>query len=67
MDLTLTDNEQAFRDEFRAWIEENHPGPAPQGGDQVQYEFERSGSASCTRAAGPESPGRRNTAAAARP
>jgi hypothetical protein len=36
MDLTLTDNEAAFRDELRAWIEENHPGPAPQGGDQVQ-------------------------------
>ena len=41
MDLTLTESEQAFRDEFRAWIEENHPGPAPHGGDQVQYEFER--------------------------
>ena len=41
MDLTLTESEQAFRDEFRAWIEENHPGPAPRGGDQAQYEFER--------------------------
>ena len=41
MDLTLTDDEQAFRDEFRAWLEVNHPGPAPQGGDQVQFEFER--------------------------
>jgi alkylation response protein AidB-like acyl-CoA dehydrogenase len=41
MDLTLTPEEEAFRDELRAWIEENHPGPAPQGGDQAQYEFER--------------------------
>jgi len=41
MDLTLTPEEQAFRDEVRAWIEENHPGPAPQGGDQTQFEFER--------------------------
>ena len=41
MDLTLTAEEQAFRDEFRAWLEANHPGPAPQGGDQVQFEFER--------------------------
>src|SRR3954454_23155495 len=41
MDLTLTTEETAFRDEVRAWIEANHPGPAPQGGDQVQYEFER--------------------------
>ncbi|MDX6637643.1 MAG: hypothetical protein QOJ01_1154, partial [Solirubrobacterales bacterium] len=41
MDLTLTPEETAFRDEVRAWLEANHPGPAPQGGDQVQYEFER--------------------------
>ena len=41
MDLSLTPDEQAFRDEFRAWLEANHPGPAPHGGDQVQYEFER--------------------------
>ena len=41
MDLTLTSDEQAFRDELRAWLEANHPGPAPQGGDQEQFEFER--------------------------
>jgi alkylation response protein AidB-like acyl-CoA dehydrogenase len=41
MDLTLTPEEQAFRDEVRAWIEENHPGPAPTTGDQAQFEFER--------------------------
>ena len=41
MDLTLNESERAFRDELRAWIEETHPGAAPQGGDQVQFEFER--------------------------
>jgi alkylation response protein AidB-like acyl-CoA dehydrogenase len=41
VDLTLTSDEQAFRDELRAWVEANHPGPAPQGGDQEQFEFER--------------------------
>jgi alkylation response protein AidB-like acyl-CoA dehydrogenase len=41
MDLTLTESEQQFRDEFRAWLDENHPGPAPRGGDQVLFEFER--------------------------
>ena len=41
MDLTLNDSERAFRDEVRAWIEANHPGVAPRGGDQVQFEFER--------------------------
>ena len=37
MDLTLTPEEQAFRDEVRAWIADNHPGPAPTGGDEVQF------------------------------
>jgi alkylation response protein AidB-like acyl-CoA dehydrogenase len=41
MDLTLTDEEQAFRDEVRAWIEQNHPGPSPTTGDQDVFEFER--------------------------
>jgi alkylation response protein AidB-like acyl-CoA dehydrogenase len=41
MDLTLTAEEQAFRDEVRAWLEENHPGPAPTTGDQDLFEFER--------------------------
>ena len=41
MDLSLTPEEESFRDELRAWLEENHPGPVPQGGDQVQFEFER--------------------------
>ena len=41
MDLTLTLEEQAFRDEVRAWLDANHPGEAPSGGDLVQFEFER--------------------------
>ena len=41
MDLTLSPDEQAFRDEVREWIAANHPGPSPTGGDQAQFEFER--------------------------
>ena len=42
MDLTLTEQEAAFRDELRAWLEENHPGEPPSvSGDQAQFEFER--------------------------
>ena len=33
MDLTLSPSEQAFRDELRAWLEENHPGEEPPGED----------------------------------
>src|SRR6266536_4117811 len=29
MDLTLTAEEAAFRDDVRAWLAENHPGPGP--------------------------------------
>lgn len=41
MDLSLTADEQAFRDELRTWIVDHHPGPAPGGGDSAQFEFER--------------------------
>ena len=41
MDLTLTAEEEAFRDEIRAWLEENHPGPSPGGGDEAEFEFTR--------------------------
>ncbi|MGI9020394.1 MAG: acyl-CoA dehydrogenase family protein [Solirubrobacterales bacterium] len=41
MDLSLTADEEAFRDELRAWLADNHPGEAPTGGDQIQFEFER--------------------------
>ena len=35
MDLTLSPSEQEFREEFRTWLEENHPGPEPEGLDEV--------------------------------
>ncbi len=41
MDLTLTESEAAFRDEVRSWLEENHPGPAPEGDDVAEFEFRR--------------------------
>jgi alkylation response protein AidB-like acyl-CoA dehydrogenase len=40
VDLTLTAEEQAFRDEVRDWIEANHPGPTPNG-DEARFAFER--------------------------
>jgi alkylation response protein AidB-like acyl-CoA dehydrogenase len=41
MDLTLTPEEEAFRDEVRAWLQENHPGEEPEG-EQAKFEFRRS-------------------------
>jgi alkylation response protein AidB-like acyl-CoA dehydrogenase len=41
VDLTLTAEEEAFRDELRSWLESNHPGPSPGGGDQAEFEFQR--------------------------
>jgi len=38
MDLTLTTEEQAFRDDVRAWLEDNHPGPEPEG-EEAKFEF----------------------------
>ena len=40
MDLTLTSEEQAFRDDVRAWLEGNHPGPEPEG-EEAKFEFRR--------------------------
>jgi alkylation response protein AidB-like acyl-CoA dehydrogenase len=40
MDLTLTNDEQAFRDEVRAWLGENNPGPEPDG-EEAKFEFRR--------------------------
>jgi alkylation response protein AidB-like acyl-CoA dehydrogenase len=40
LDLTLSPGEEAFRDELRAWLEANHPGPEP-GGDEASFEFRR--------------------------
>src|SRR5919204_77697 len=39
MDLTLTTEEAAFRDEVRAWLDENHPGPGPRAGPAEWIEF----------------------------
>ena len=30
MDLSLSPSELEFREEVRAWIEANHPGPEPE-------------------------------------
>jgi alkylation response protein AidB-like acyl-CoA dehydrogenase len=40
VDLTLSPSEQAFRDELRAWLRENHPGGEPKG-DNDAFEFRR--------------------------
>jgi alkylation response protein AidB-like acyl-CoA dehydrogenase len=37
VDLSLSPAEEEFRDELRAWIEENHPGPTPDG-DEAGFE-----------------------------
>jgi len=41
VDLTLTSEEQAFRDEVRTWLDENHPGPEPEGDDTARFGFQR--------------------------
>ena len=40
MDLTLSPAERTFRDELRAWIDANHPGPTPEG-DEEGFHFRR--------------------------
>src|SRR3712207_3260770 len=40
VDLTLSPNEEAFRDELRGWLAENHPGEEP-AGDEEGFEFRR--------------------------
>ncbi len=40
MDLTLSPQEQAFRDELRGWLAANHPGREPEG-DFAGFEFRR--------------------------
>jgi alkylation response protein AidB-like acyl-CoA dehydrogenase len=40
VDLTLSPAEQEFRDELRTWLEENHPGPEPEG-DEAAFEFRK--------------------------
>ncbi len=41
MDLTLTADEEAFRDEVRTWLADNNPGPEPDGDDSAKFEFQR--------------------------
>jgi alkylation response protein AidB-like acyl-CoA dehydrogenase len=41
MDLTFTPEESEFRDEFRAWLAENHPGAPPNGGGDGSYQWWR--------------------------
>jgi len=38
VDLTLSPNEQSFRDELSAWVAANHPGEEPSG-DEAAWEF----------------------------
>jgi alkylation response protein AidB-like acyl-CoA dehydrogenase len=40
VDLTLSPNEEAFRDELRVWLRDNHPGREP-AGDEAGFEFRR--------------------------
>jgi alkylation response protein AidB-like acyl-CoA dehydrogenase len=40
VDLTLSPSEQAFRDELRAWLADNHPGEEPKGDDEA-FDFRR--------------------------
>ena len=40
MDLTLSPEEEAFRDELRAWVAEHHPGREPEG-DEAAFQFRR--------------------------
>src|SRR2546430_5348227 len=40
MDLTLSPSEEAFRDELRAWLQENHPGKVPED-EKVAFDWRR--------------------------
>jgi len=40
VDLTLTPEELAFRDQLRAWLVANHPGPEPRGTEE-SFQFRR--------------------------
>ena len=41
MDLTLSPSEEEFRDEVRTWLQENHPGPEPEGSLDEVIAFRR--------------------------
>jgi alkylation response protein AidB-like acyl-CoA dehydrogenase len=40
MDLTLSSEEEAFRDELRTWLDANHPGREPEG-DEAAFGFRK--------------------------
>jgi alkylation response protein AidB-like acyl-CoA dehydrogenase len=40
VDLTLSPEEEAFRDELRGWLGDNHPGREPEG-DEAAFQFRR--------------------------
>jgi alkylation response protein AidB-like acyl-CoA dehydrogenase len=40
VDLTLSEQEEAFRDELRGWLSDNHPGREPEG-DEAGFNFRR--------------------------
>jgi alkylation response protein AidB-like acyl-CoA dehydrogenase len=40
VDLTLSQAEEAFRDEVRGWLAANHPGSEP-GGEEAAFDFRR--------------------------
>ena len=65
MDLTLSPSEEAFRDELRDWLADNHPGEEPPGDDEA-FEFRRAWQRKLHEAGYAGCRGRRSTAAAAR-
>ena len=68
MDLNLTSEEEAFRDELRGWLEAHAPKDWEHRRDESIEDTSTSssaGSARSMKAAGPASPGRTNTEDAA--
>jgi alkylation response protein AidB-like acyl-CoA dehydrogenase len=41
MDLTFNERELAFRDELRAWLDANQPGPEPENDEDANYIWRR--------------------------
>ncbi|HTR88516.1 MAG TPA: acyl-CoA dehydrogenase family protein [Solirubrobacteraceae bacterium] len=41
MDLTFSDQETAFREQLRAWLTQNDPGPEPEADEDARYEHRR--------------------------
>jgi alkylation response protein AidB-like acyl-CoA dehydrogenase len=41
MDLTLSPEEESFRDELRTWLDENHPGEEPKSDEEAAFAFRR--------------------------